>query len=197
MSKLSFLLVLLAAVLSKAQNQDVLLQKTLALKTNQIENVLKKTESNIEVFVENFEVKLDSGSKITQKKQIGGTLLQPVLKVSVKKCVFLFCQDVDLDAEFTLEKTQGSCSFNYRLSADLQRSSALLSDLYTAINTDICIQKTATGADAQLKVTLLHSDNYQSGIVQKQAFGFIKLQADSLLVSFSNVMKLNGVTEVK
>jgi hypothetical protein len=191
------MLVLLTATLAKAQNQDLLLQKTLALTTNQIENVLNKTEANIQIFVENFEVKLDSGSKITDKKQIGGTLLQPVLKVSVKKCVFIFCQDVDLDAEFTLIKVQGPCNFNYRLAADIQRSSPLLSDLYTAINTDICIQKTATGADARLKVTLDHSDSYQSGIVQKQAFGFIKLQADSLLTSFTKVMKLNGVTEVK
>jgi hypothetical protein len=197
MPKLSFLFVLLATTLAKAETQDLLLQKTLALQTNQIETVLSKTEANIQVFVENFEVKLDSGSKITQKKQIGGTLLQPVLKVSVKKCVFIFCQDVDLDAEFTLIKIQGACNFNYRLAADIQRSSPLLSDLYTTINTDICIQKTATGADAQLKVTLVHSDAYESGIVQKQAFGFIKLQADSLLTSFTNVMKLNGVTAVK
>ena len=165
--------------------------------TEKIENVIAKTENNIKLFVENFDVKLDSGSKITSPKQISGTLLQPVLKISIKKCVFLFCQNIDLDAEFTLIRTQGSCTYNYQLKADIQRSSALLSDLYLAINSDICIQKTADGAQAQMQVSLERAPHYNEGVVQKIAFGFIKLQADGLVESFSRVMKINGAKEIK
>lgn len=197
MFKFTLLAAFILTLNSQAETQDILLKKTLVLKSNQIEIVLEKTENNIKPFVENFDVKLDSGSKITSPKQISGTQLQPVLKISIKKCIFLFCQNIDLDAEFTLIKTQGTCDFNYQLKADIQRSSALLSDLYLAINTDICIQKTADGANAELQLSLEHAPQYDEGVVQKIALGFIKLQADGLLESFSRVMKINGVKEIK
>lgn len=185
------------ALFASAQDRDLLLQKNLVLTSDQIDNVLAKTESNIRVFVENFDVKLDSSTKITSQKLIAGTLIQPVLKISVRKCVFLFCQNIDLDAEFNLVKTKGTCTFNYQLNADLERSSALLADLYSQISTDICIQKTATGAQASLKVNVLHANSYQTGVVQKLTFGFIKLQADGIVESFTRVMKLNGIKDIR
>ena len=177
--------------------QDVLLQKNLTLKTDQIDAVLSKTEDNIKIFIDNFDVQLDSGAKITSPKVVSGTLLQPVLQVSIKKCVFFFCQNIDLDAEFTLHKVGGACDVNYELVGDLQRSSPLLADLYSHINTIICIKKTVGGATAGLTVTLDRSAAYQSGIVQKQTLSFIQLQANSLVVSFSRVMLQNGVAEVR
>jgi hypothetical protein len=181
---------------AKAQNLDVILQKSLSLKTNNLELVLEKTINDIRPFVENFNIKLDSGTKITSAKVITGTQLQPVLKTSVKKCVFFVCQKIDLDAEFTLKEVNGNCNLNYQLSTDLQRSSQILTDLYSFINTDICINKTADGATASLTVTLLHAPNYNTGLLQKQAFGFIQLQGESILQSFKTVIKLNGVEEV-
>ena len=88
----------------KLQAQDQLLQKDITLHSNQIDLVFQKTENNIKIFLENFSVKLDNGSKIVSPQMIAGTILQPVLKVSVKKCVFIICQTIDLDAEFTLNK---------------------------------------------------------------------------------------------
>lgn len=180
-----------------AHAQDVLLQKNLTLKTDQIDTVLSKTEENIKIFIDNFDVQLDSGAKMTSPKVVSGTLLQPVLQVSIKKCVFFFCQNIDLDAEFTLHKTTGSCDVNYELVGDLQRSTPLLADLYSHINTIICIKKVSGGATAALTVMLDRSPAYQSGIVQKQTLGFIQLQANSLVTSFSRVMLQNGVAEVR
>jgi hypothetical protein len=175
---------------------DVLLKKSLTLKTSDLAAVMNTTEENIKLFVDYFDVKLDSNTKIISPKSVIGTQQQPVLKVTLKKCVFFICQTIDLDAEFSLEKTNGSCDFNYQLIVDLQRSSGMLTNLYSHIKTDICIQKTSSGAQAQLTVNLIHAASYSSGIVQKQAYGLISLQGASLLESFKKVMKVNGVLEV-
>lgn len=180
-----------------AQAQDVLLQKSFSLKTDSVDITIKeRTEENIKAFVDNFDVRLDSKAKIVSPKEVLGSLTRPVLKVSIRKCVLLICQTVDLDAEFSLQVVQGSCDFNYRLIVDLQRSSRLLSDLYSHINTDICVKRNTTGANAALKVYLVRGAHYSSGIVQRQAYGLISLQGESLLESFVRVMKANGVTEV-
>lgn len=197
MAKLMMGLVLFFSAQVFAQTGEVLLQKTLTLKAPDIAQVLAKTESNIKVFAENFNVRLDSKSKITTPRQVIGPVLQPVYKISVKKCVFFICQTIDLDAEFSLKKVTGQCNFNYLLRVDLQRSSALLADLYSAISAGICVQKSATGGVASVQVNLLHAPNYSTGIVQKQAFELISLQGESILETVKTVMKLNGVTEIK
>lgn len=195
MKKIFFSLVFVS-LSAVAQDADILLEKSLTLKTPSIDNVIVETEANLKVFADNFNVRLDGKSKIVSQKQVIGPVLQPVYKISVKKCVFFFCQTIDLDAEFSLKHTAGDCSYNYQLSVDLQRSSPLLSDLYSHINTDICIQKSDVGATATLRVNLIHAPNYTSGIVQKQAWELISLQGESILDSFVTTMKLNGVTEV-
>ena len=177
--------------------QDTLLKQTVSLKSNQIDEVLLKTEANIKPFVDHFEVRLDSGSKVVSPKKVGGTIMQPVFNITIKKCVFLFCQTIDLDAEFSLKVVNGPCDYNYLLGVDLHRSSAMLTDLYSRIDTAICVKKTADGANATLLVSLIHASTYQSGIVQKQAYNLISLQGTSILESFKTVMKLNGVQSLQ
>ena len=192
------ILISLGTILASAdQGLDQLLKKTLILKSPSIDKVLAKTETNIKVFADNFNVRLDSGSKIVAAKKVGGTLLQPVLNITIRKCVFLFCQTIDLDAEFDLKVVNGTCDLNYELNVDLRRSSQMLTDLYSNILTQICIKKNATGATAALQVDLIHASTYQAGIVQKQAFNLISLQGQSLLETFKSVMMLNGVTEIQ
>lgn len=197
MAKLMIGLLLFLAFHAQAQTGEVLLQKTLTLKAADMAQVLDKTEANIKVFAENFDVRLDSKSKIISPRQVSGPVLQPVYKISVKKCVFFFCQTIDLDAEFSLKKVTGSCNYNYLLRVDLQRSSALLSNLYSAVSAGICVQKSATGGTASVQVNLLHASSYETGIVQKQAFELISLQGESILETIKTVLKMNGVTEIK
>ncbi len=175
---------------------DVILQKDLSVKTDQFNAVLSKTENNVKPFVDNFNIKVDGGAKITSPKVVTGTILQPVLKVSVKKCVLFICNTIDLDSEFTLIKTTGTCALNYVLQGDLRRSSKLLADLYSNINTSLCITPTPEGAKVSLSVVLLRAGTYASGVVQSETLKFIKLQAPSIVESFSTVMKQNGAKEV-
>jgi hypothetical protein len=192
----NIILILSFTFSAQAQSFDVILQKSLSFKSKNIDLVLEKTINDIRPFAENFNIRLDSGSKITSAKVVTGTQLQPVLKTTVKKCVFVFCQKINLDAEFTLQEVNGNCNLNYQLSTDLQRSSQMLTDLYSFINADICINKTADGADSAIRVTLVRAPNYSTGVVQEQAFSFIQLQGESILQSFITVIKLNGVDEV-
>lgn len=179
-----------------AQDSDLLFQKSVTLKTADLITVMQKTENNIKIFADNFNVRLDSKSKITSAKEVIGPILQPVYKISIRKCVLLFCQTIDLDAEFSLKTKSGNCTYNYDLVVDLQRSSSMLADLYSYINTSICIQKVAGGATAALRVNLIHAAGYETGVVQKQAFDLISLQGESIFESFQTVMKINGVSEI-
>lgn len=191
-----FATVLFSTLLQQTWAQDALLQKNLTMQTTQFEAVLNRTENNIKAFVDNFNVKLD-GAKLTSPKVVSGTILQPVLKMSVKKCVFIVCQTIDFDAEFTLQKGPGACTLNYILVGDLRRSSEGLAKLYTNMNTGICIQKTPQGATASLNVGLIRASTYSGGSVQKEILKVMKNQADGIVESFSKVMIQNGVTAIK
>ncbi len=190
-----FTIVLFSTLLQQIWAQDALLQKNMTMQTTQFDAVLSRTENNIKAFVDNFNVKLD-GAKLTAPKVVSGTILQPVLKMSVKKCVFIVCQTIDFDAEFTLQKGPGACTLNYILVGDLRRSSEALAKHYTNMNTGICIQRTAQGATASLNVGLIRAATYKSGSVQKEIMKFMKNQADGIVESFSKVMLLNGVTQI-
>jgi hypothetical protein len=175
--------------------QDALLQKNLMMQTTQFEAVLNRTENNIKAFVDNFTVKL-GGAKLTSPQVVSGTIMQPVLKMSVKKCVFVICQTIDFDAEFSLQKGPGACTLNYILVGDLRRSSEGLAKLYTNMNTGICIQKTPQGATASLNVGLIRASTYSGSSVQKEIMKVMKNQADGIIESFSKVMIQNGVTAI-
>jgi hypothetical protein len=192
--------VFLFALTVRAQEQDLLAQTTISMSTNQLEVILEEVESDIKAFAENFTVRLDSGSKLKSKHVVSGSLLEPVLNVSVQKCVFIFCQTIELDAAFTLTKLDEAsgptCDYHYFLNVDLRRSSEMLSELYSGINTRICIQKTSPGALVKMKIALMHADTYSTGIVQKQAYSLINLQPESIIESFIKVMKLRGVDDI-
>ena len=78
-----FTIVLFSTLLQQIWAQDALLQKNMTMQTTQFDAVLSRTENNIKAFVDNFNVKLD-GAKLTAPKVVSGTILQPVLKMSVK-----------------------------------------------------------------------------------------------------------------
>ena len=144
---------------------------------------------------------MDKKSKVVSEQIISGSLLEPVLKVSIEKCVFIFCQTIDLDAAFKLymtdEQPGANCDHNYLLVVDFQRSSSMLSELYSSMNTKICFMNTTQGASATLQIALVHAETYSSGIVQKNAFSLISLQPEAILQSFITVMKLNGVSSIQ
>lgn len=180
--------------------RDVLISAQVEITAQDFQDVLDKTENDVRSFAENFQIILDSKSKIKKQKEVLGSLLEPVMTITVRKCVFIVCQSIDLDAQFRLERLEvlenEKCSSKYKLSVDLSRSSAMLSDLYAGIDSEICISQNKAGANALLKTELTHAANYQEGLVQRQAFDLIKLQGQAILSSFISVMKKFGATSV-
>lgn len=202
-SKLSLIvLVQIFSVFTFAQDQDLLLEARIEIKATDIKLILAKTEEDVRSFAENFHVRLDSKSKITKEKQVSGSILEPVMNVTVRKCVFLICQTIDLDAQFQLSKVDVAentekCDHKYELKVDLTKSSQMLSDLYSRIDSIICLNETKTGAVASLTTNLIHAERYETGIVQRQAFDLIKLQGSSILNSLVEVMKKFGASSVQ
>ena len=92
MKTIQFIIVTLFAFSAAAQDYDLLAQKKISMVTADLAQILDKTESDIKAFAENFTVRLDSGSKLKSDHVVTGSVLEPVLKVSVQKCVFIFCQ---------------------------------------------------------------------------------------------------------
>ena len=48
----------------------------------------------------------------------------------------------------------------------------------------------------QMQIALMHASSYSEGIVQKQAYGLISLQPESIIESFVKVMKLHGAKDI-
>jgi len=181
---------------SFANSEEIILQKKIDIQISNLNLFLTSVESDLRPFAENFHIQLDSGSKVVVPQEISGTQMQPVLKMSVKKCVFIFCQTIDLDVEFLLQKTSGSCDRNYLLSANLSRSSQLLTQLYSSIDTQICVHATDTGGQMQLRSTLIRAPDFQNNLIQKNAYALIKLQGQAIFESLVQVLKLNGASSM-
>ena len=184
------------SVVSFADSVDIILQKTIDIKISNLNSFILKTEQDLRPFADNFNIRLDSGSRVVAAKEVSGTQMQPVLKMSVKKCVLIFCQTIDLDVEFTLQKIKGNCEKNYLLNANLSRSSVLLAQLYSSIDTQICVQSTNQGGQMKLRTTLVRAADYQNNLIQKNAYALIKLQGQAIFDSLVKVLKLNGASEV-
>lgn len=196
-----YIIISLFTSLSFALDQEILAQHKLLMQSQDMNLVLQKTEADIKAFADHFTVKLDKKSKVVSEQVVSGSLLEPVLNVSIEKCVFIFCQTIDLDAAFRLQILDGqpnaNCHRNYLLVVDFQRSSSMLAELYQSMDTKICMNKTAAGFETSLEIALVHAESYSSGIVQKNAFDLISLQPAAILESFMTVMKLNGVSNIK
>ncbi len=176
---------------------DTILEKKLSFQTAQPEVVLDKAQAQVRLFVENYEVQLDAATKVVSPKQVGGTDAEPTLKESFQKCIGLLCSKTDLDMGFKLNKVAGPCAFNFVLVGDIRRSSQLLSNLYSEINTSLCVNKTAAGAETFMKIYLVRADKYSEGTIQMAAFKFINNQTAALVNAFKKTVIQLGVVDVK
>lgn len=178
---------------SQAATYDPLAQKNLLIRNADPLKVLLLTADNPKALFERYKPKLDSGSKITSPLQIGGTRDNPVIKVSIRKCVAFICQTVDLDAEVSLKEVRGNCDHNMFMAADLRRSSATLSDVYDQLDVHICFKQTKA-QEGQLTLTAQarRAGTYSGGIVQKEILDFLRLQIDPITTALEETLKSNG-----
>lgn len=195
MLKLPLVLSALLFLVSVAQanTHDALAKKSLTYQAADPSRVLTLTADNPKALFERYRPKLDSSSKITSPLQIGGTRDNPVIKVSIRKCVTFICQTVDLDAEVALSPISGSCDKNYFLQADLRRSSDTLSDVYDRLDVTICFKNTKSGeGQLQLVAQARRAPSYSGGVVQKQIMDFLQLQIDPIVSALAETLRTNG-----
>lgn len=172
---------------------DNLAQERLTYRSTNVEGVLQVTVDNVKDVFERYQVALDSGTKIVSPLQVGGTQNRPVIKVTLKKCVTIVCKTVSLDAEISVEPTSGSCAKNFMLTADLERSGQILTDVYDRFNVAICMKKTdAQTAILDLVATAHRAPKYESGLVQKQIFQLLQLQIRPIVKALNETLRANG-----
>ena len=138
-----------------------------------------------------FQPRLDSGSKLVSGPQVGGTRNQPTLKLSIRKCVFIFCQTVELDAEAQIEElSEGTCDRNLLVRANLSRSSELISNNFRELQIQACVQLSEKVATVDLEFSVLRADSYPSGLGIQEVLKMLKLQVQPLSQAFQSALNM-------
>jgi hypothetical protein len=135
-----------------------------------------------------FQPGLDRGSKVVSGPEVGGPQTNPTLKVSIRKCVFIVCETVDLDAEARIENIPGRCSRNLNVKASLSRSSPLLSGNFQELNIQVCVQISGESANVTLGFFAVRTNSYPSGLGTKELLTMLKLQTQPLAQAFESVL---------
>jgi hypothetical protein len=181
-----------------AANYDFLAQKSITIRAADPVAVIDRTTDNVKAIFEKYEPKLDSSSKIVQPLRVGGTQSNPVVKVSIRKCVGLICQVVDLDTEVSIREVSGNCQRNFMMLADLSRSSKALSDVYDRLDVSICYNGIrASEARLDLNAQARHDAKYSTGIVQRQILDFLQLQIQPITDALSKTLRENGSQSIR
>src|ERR1700733_3782840 len=87
----------LAQIVQAQTNSDDIGGGTITITQNNAESYLQSKVVDLKDLMQYYQVALDSGSTITTPEAFSGTEQNPVMTVSVKKCVLIICQTVDLE----------------------------------------------------------------------------------------------------
>jgi hypothetical protein len=173
--------------------KEKVIEKVITLESLNLQAAIAEIEDDLTPFVENFKIRLDENAKIVKAKRVSGSAINPIMKASIRKCVVAICKVIDLDAEFRLNVVAGACDLNYLIVADIRRSTDILSDMYSEINTEICINLNAAGGRSRITVSLARGPQYSPGILQRFIYNFVSLQGPSLIESLKQVFEQKGV----
>lgn len=168
---------------------DLLAKQALKINSVDSEAVLAAVTASSKDIFDRYQLRIDSGTKVLSKLQVGGTQTNPVLKATIRKCVSFICQTVKLDAEVSVQPVQSpTCSSSYVMLIDLERSSVELSDIYDQIKVDICSKKTTTGSDLTLIANARHAANYSDGFIKNEIMKFLQLQIPSIITAINQTL---------
>lgn len=144
--------------------------------------VLDQLTGDIKSVFQHYVPAVDSESTIVVPLQVTGSSSNPELRMSVRKCKFGFCKTVDLTALISLrESSQGNCDRFYTLTADLTRSSQILTDVYDSLNVGICYARASDGSGSlAMSASARHASTYSRGTIQRQIFEMLQLQIEPI-----------------
>jgi len=176
---LGFLVVMSQAIFAMPA-ADPIGEITVPINHPQAAELIESKTSNLRSLMVYYQIALDSGSTVTVPEQISGTTDHPVIKETVTKCIFIICKTLNIDMEFTITKESGPCSLNMTLLGDLRRSDQLLSDVYSDISINLCLQTTPTGGHLKIKGLAIPSASYSQGFIQSHFLDLLKLQMPAI-----------------
>jgi hypothetical protein len=176
-------------------SSDALGKLQIKISHNNSEIVLNKTLSDVRAVFQNYHPALDSSTKIKSPVRVSGSSTRPFVEVTMEKCVVIVCQTVDMKADITVKDTDGKCTKNFILRADLTRSSEILTNVYDSLDVVGCYQRSADGQGIlTFGGSAHHAPKYSGGPIQNEIYQLLKLQLDPIASATKKVLKQNGAT---
>lgn len=170
---------------------DKLATGQLTINSNDSEAVLDRTLDDLRAVFRRLRPNPDGGQWV-KELVVSGTKRNPVMQMSLKKCVFGICETVDLDADVTAREVRGECDRNFIVEADLSRSSQMLTDHYRRLDTTICFNKSSNGKGTLTAVaTAIRAPGFKKGIVQREILSTLKAQATPIIRAVDDSLKAN------
>jgi len=179
------------------RSSDRLIKTQFDIRAAEPEAVLNKTIENLKGVFQRYKPALDSNTEIVSPLKVGGTAARPNFSVGLRKCVFVVCETVDLEAAISLREVSGGCERNLVLDADLRRSSARMSDNFRALKVDICFQSKGTNARITTEAWAIRAPSYSDGLVTDEILKMLKMQIQPMSDALKKSLIANGANAIR
>lgn len=190
MKYLSIILLFVSSTLTFAKD-DLLHTQELSIKSGRYADVIDLTAANLKDVFKDFKLVMGPGFSVVKPLMISGTQAMPNFRATLKKCVTIICETVDVDADLVISEAQGSCAENYYLKADLDKSGELLTNVYEYFFSVICVNPSPEGATATLKTYAARARGYSGGPIASTIKDFLRLQIAPLMSSLQRQLDEN------
>jgi len=171
---------------------DSLAAKPFDFKAANPAQVMQATANNLKDIFLRYKPEFDSSTKIITPYAVSGTETNPVISVTVQKCVLFMCPTITLDGTTEIKPISGgSCDAQYLLSADLTRSSSLLANSYNELLVNICYHTTPTGGHIDIKASAQRGPSYSGNPLDKEVFQMLLLQIAPMSAALQKSLAAN------
>ena len=186
----------LIPALAQSSESDFLTQNQIRIESPRSDQVLSRISKNLMGVFDRFRPALTSDSTVLSPWKVRGSRSNPLMQISVQKCVMGFaCGSVALVGEASMEASGGSCTKNYRLHIDLSRSSDMVSGTYDALDANLCYKKLANGSGSlTLSQSARRASRFEAGSSQEMVLGFMKQQAPRIAQAFQEAVRMETST---
>ena len=124
--------------------------------------------------------------------RVSGSEINPVLDLTVEKCVFGICKTVALHGLVGIRATRGNCARNYLLAVDLSHSSASLANEYRSLEVEVCYNSLGSRATIGLSAYAIRARGYSGGVVANQILDMLRLQVQPMSEAMVKALRANG-----
>lgn len=187
----SVLLVFVATLSFPSFANDKLAKGTITINSSNSEAVLDRTLGDLRAVFKRLRPNPDGGTWV-KELVVSGTRSNPIMQMSLRKCVAFVCETVDLDADVSMREVRGECDRNFVVEADLSRSSKILTDYYRRLDTSICFNKSSSGKGTLIaEAVAIRAPGFKNGVIQKEILSTLKAQARPIIYAVDESLKAN------